>query len=347
MNSSEQFERLKNEHLKNQYNVSLNSIEQTLEYLTQFTPIEDFLKSRYLAGETNDDLWNFNYYYHEQNRFEQQFRYADISVARHFRYDRHYLHRHDFFQMNYVCRGDGNVFIGSEKINMRPGDFLLIAPETEHYISIFSDDCILIKYYIRKSTFEKTFFEWLSENNLLSDFFRRALHEGRPDGYIMFHADSDVYINNLALLLYAEMMNHRDYYKIVGESRLTELFCLLVREHSDMVKIGSDANDLKIASIIKYMQREYRTATLELTAKESGYSRNYLCRILSSSTGHTFTEILNEIKIEAASKLLLSDESNIRDISRQAGFNTPEHFFRTFKRIKGMTPHEWQESHNK
>lgn len=352
MNEREEFERLKREHEERQLKVNLTCMEDTMKYLTEFTPLELFFKRLYEPenGES-DNFWGFANYYYEEHRFNFQFAHTNISVARHFRYDRHILHSHDFFQINYCAQGSGKVVLSgdssrkSEVVELNPGDFNIIAPDTEHMVQAFNDDCVLIKYYIRRSTFERAFFAWLEEEDILSGFFRNAI-QGGVSAYINFRTKDDEEIRRLTLTIYSEMMNHREYYGIISESKLTELFCLLVRDHIGSAETRFDrrrgaGSTGGAGRIIAYLRKNYAAATLGSAARELGYTKSYLCRLISGATGKTFCGLLNEIRIDAAKKLLLENHYSVAEVGRLVGYNSDEHFHRMFKASAGRSPREY------
>ena len=351
MDLRKEFERLKDEHEAEEYKVDLYGIEDTLEYLKRMKPLELFMKEHGDEAE-KAELWNFQGYYIEKNRFRFQYTKTNICVAQHFRYDRHRVHSHDFFQINYCAEGEGEVIVEntnqkkraqSEVIRMRAGDISFIAPDTNHAVHAVSDDSVIIKYYIRRSTFERTFFEWLREDDMLSAFFRNTMGGG-GSAYLSFHTKGDDEVRRLALTIYAELMSHRQYFGIISESRLTEMFCLLVRDHIGSAETISDRRRAEgsVARIFAYLRENYADADLDSAARCLGYSKNYLCRLIQRATGRTFTSLLNEVRVDFAKKMLLAGHGSVSEIGRSVGFGSDEHFHRVFREYAGMSPLAWR-----
>lgn len=339
-----EFESLKKQQEDIEQDLKFHSTEELVKWLYEFVPLENFFKRMYACGN-ECDFWGFSNYYYEKYRFNFQFKNSNISAARHFRYDRHEFHTHDFFQINYCFHGEGIININTKKpaaVKMRAGDFNLLAPETPHYVSVMNDECVIIKFYIRKSTFERTFFAWLSEDDILSGFFKSAIRGGK-NAYINFRTGEDKEIERLTLNIYRELFNHRTYFGIIAESGLTELFCLLVREHMKgaQTRFDNKKQDGASAAIIAYMHENYKTTSLEDAARGLGYSKNYLCRIIQKQTGKTFCGLLNEIRISEAKKLLASSSESVSNIGRAVGYNSDEHFHRVFKSLCNSSPLEF------
>jgi YesN/AraC family two-component response regulator len=83
--------------------------------------------------------------------------------------------------------------------------------------------------------------------------------------------------------------------------------------------------------------------SLEEAAKEMNVSKHVLSQYLNVMLGKSFTNLINEYRIEKA-KELLEIESNltVEGIGYDSGFSSKSTFFSTFKKITGKTPNEYQ-----
>lgn len=87
--------------------------------------------------------------------------------------------------------------------------------------------------------------------------------------------------------------------------------------------------------------------TLDETAKELKISKHHLSQYLNEKLGKSFTNFINEYRIEKAKELLQSKNNyTIEGLGYDSGFNSKSTFFTTFKRITGKTPSEYQKSHS-
>jgi two-component system, response regulator YesN len=68
----------------------------------------------------------------------------------------------------------------------------------------------------------------------------------------------------------------------------------------------------------------------------------YLSKLVKKETGSTFTDILNEIRIDEAKKLLLQPQYKIYEISSMIGFTDVTYFNKLFKGITGLKPMEYR-----
>jgi len=79
-------------------------------------------------------------------------------------------------------------------------------------------------------------------------------------------------------------------------------------------------------------------------ANEINVSAHQLSQLLNDNLGKGFTLFINEYRIEEACKILSGSENlTIEAISDEVGFNSRSTFFSTFKKLKGMTPAQYQQ----
>ncbi len=68
------------------------------------------------------------------------------------------------------------------------------------------------------------------------------------------------------------------------------------------------------------------------------------CRYFKKSTHLTFTDFLNQYRINQAKKLLLHDK-NVTEACYESGFENLSYFNKTFKKITGENPSQFKKRH--
>ncbi|WP_258168310.1 helix-turn-helix transcriptional regulator [Paenibacillus sp. AR247] len=100
-----------------------------------------------------------------------------------------------------------------------------------------------------------------------------------------------------------------------------------------------------VSQAIHFILERYQGyINLEMVAASIGLNPSYLSRLFKEETQCNFSEYVNRIRIDAAQKLLESDQYSVKQISSQVGFTTYNYFFKVFKELTGMTPHAYVES---
>ena len=85
--------------------------------------------------------------------------------------------------------------------------------------------------------------------------------------------------------------------------------------------------------------------TLKECAKSIGTNEKYLSNYLNKNHKVNFNTFINNYRIEAAKKMLLSDDSDkytIEAIAQMSGFNSKSSFNSVFKKYTGSTPSEFK-----
>ncbi|MCE7043270.1 AraC family transcriptional regulator [Dyadobacter sp. CY312] len=101
--------------------------------------------------------------------------------------------------------------------------------------------------------------------------------------------------------------------------------------------------DERISIIFKKELYLNPNITLDEAAKEMNVTRHLLSQYLNVVMGKSFSNLINEHRVERA-KTLLTTENNltVESIGYDSGFNSKSTFFTTFKKFTGKTPSEYQ-----
>ncbi len=271
----------------------------------------------------------------------------DTELYRHLRYLPPILHTHSFLEIACVIEGACTNYVRQQELHMNKGDICIIAPETEHAIGVFSDDCIIINIILRVSTFEKAFFGVLSENDILSDFFMRALYRSKSHPYLYFRAGDDQELFDYVLYAYEEFLGNRQYKTRLLNNIIGAFFIILLRNHgSDVIVPGIDTKgcDENVIFLLKYMQENYSAVTLSSLAEFFNYSERQIQRIIKKSTGMSFSENIQKLKMKRAAQLLLNPDKTISEIAEELGYSDVGNFRHVFKKHFGSTPMEYRSS---
>lgn len=268
-----------------------------------------------------------------------------IILLKHNRYTPEFTHKHIFFEMIYVLSGSCTQRIGDHIIEMNEGDISIISPNVTHSISVF-DDSIIINLLIRRNTFEDIFFDFLRNNNLLSNFFINNLYKGQRNDYIIFHTNKDEEMKNSILEMFLEYQNRSKYYDNILNNLLMVFFARLLRTHEKNVEIPNltKKEALKNIEMITYIQNNYKGVTLDDVAKKFHFSSPYCSKIIKEITGLSFTKLLQKIRLERAENLLINTNISIVDISNSVGYPTVEHFIRLFKNKYKISPNNYRKN---
>lgn len=85
---------------------------------------------------------------------------------------------------------------------------------------------------------------------------------------------------------------------------------------------------------------------LDGLAREACISKFHFCRVFKRHIGVTPMHFLVSMRIERAKQLLRRADLNISTVAYRVGFNDLGEFIRQFKKLTGMTPHAYRDSHD-
>ncbi|HOJ11327.1 MAG TPA: response regulator [Clostridiales bacterium] len=100
-----------------------------------------------------------------------------------------------------------------------------------------------------------------------------------------------------------------------------------------------------IDKIIKYTRNCYmKDINLKTVSSTFSINPSYLSRVFSESTGVSFTNYLNELRMLNAKELLKNTDFSVKTVSKRVGYNNEKYFIRIFKKVEGITPQEYRTS---
>ena len=246
------------------------------------------------------------------------------------------IHWHNCIQILYVLRGSIHIDVDADSFEVLEKEMEIINVDEAHKIYSNEDNRVLI-FYIDPSFFEKYYKDI---NNIF--FYTNSTDDGAQEGEAY-----DILRNFLAKLLCESIQNLDDSSKEI-ESILIDLlyhlinnFHYLTYERQDL-KSNTEQLD-RYHRISKYIFNNYDSnITLQEIAKKEYLSPHYLSHEIKNATGNSFTDLVNQTRVEESVKLLLDSDLSISDISDEVGFSHIRYLNKNFKNYYGCTPLQYR-----
>jgi AraC-like DNA-binding protein len=255
-------------------------------------------------------------------------------------------HWHTDIEILYVCEGSIGAGINSEYRILQAGDMSICGSNDIHYYDSEGMTSTIALIIFRPDILN-AFKHWLSNLQPCSAFIKRdPLSEKTGE-------DSSDKVKQIINSIIGEMSQKNELYPQFTDLRIFELFLTIFRSlpsyFSDSMK---NPDELQTVQDIKPMQKalkyleEYHTQdiTLEQISSEVNLSRFYFSRLFRKTTGMNFNAYLNRIRADKAEELIRNTRKPIIEIAYETGFLSIRTFNRSFKAIKGFTPHSLRQS---
>lgn len=270
-----------------------------------------------------------------------------IDIRPHTRFVRFPSHRHNYIEIIYMCSGTTTHIINeTTKVTLDTGDLLFLNQNATQEILPAKEEDIAVNFIVLPEFFDKTFL-MMDERSALREFLVGSLKKNRSfTDYLHFHVSQVLPIQNLVENLIWSLVYRQPNRRNINQTTMGLLFLQLLN-HTD--KINQDDPGQHEQNIVftamKYIEENYKTATLdELSAqlKEPAY---YLSRLISRMTGKTFKNLLQTKRLNQSAFLLTTTTLPVEEIIASVGYDNTSYFHRIFREQFGMTPRTYRLSH--
>ena len=256
-------------------------------------------------------------------------------------------HIHSVIELNYIYNGTMTQIINGEKIILHKGDVCILDRNTIHEVLPLSEDDIVITIDMRKKYFADSFLSRLSTQGLVSRFLVEALSESHNrQQYLCFYNQPDIDIHHIIQQLLCEYYDYNICSDEIMDAYLVILFSLLLRMYQKQPKelTKNDENNEPLLLILRYIEANYQTVSLNSVADLFGFHPNYLSAYIKKHTGKTFKELIITQRMIQAGFYLKNTTRPISEIASEIGYQNQGFFYKKFEEYYHMSPMEYRES---
>lgn len=244
-------------------------------------------------------------------------------------------HYHDAYEILYLVSGELYYFIEGRTYHVVSGVLLLININDIHRLVNINGNTYERVTLLFKSDFLSAFFTETEDFNPLSCFNSKS-------NVIKLSAFEQIFVENI----FSKMI-HEENEKQPGSSYyqkvlLMELLIYLQRkiplDQSNQL-VESNRPHKKISKILPYINENFsEQLSLEYMSRKFSISPSHLSRTFKETTGFTFVEYVNNIRVKEACSLLKNSDLSISGVAERVGFDNLTHFGRIFKALIGTSP---------
>lgn len=251
----------------------------------------------------------------------------------------HECHYHDVYEIYYLLEGRRNYFIQNRTYPVVKGDIVLINVHDIHKTTNShhtSHERILIY-------FQKEFLSGVTQQNDNINLLQCFAGDHKV---IHLKVSEQAFVQSILLKMVDEAKRKPRGYITYQKILLAELLLFINRHMEQFKQEGIAYNSQlhrKMSEIALYLMENYMNhLSLKLVAEKYYITPCHLSRAFKKTTGFTFIEYLNNIRIKEAQKLLKETRKSVMQISELTGFDSQTHFGRVFKGITGLSPLQYR-----
>lgn len=240
-------------------------------------------------------------------------------------------HYHPEYELTYILKGNGYRIVGNKYASFSDGDLVLLGSNLPHTWSGKPEEEGVSEAIVIQ--FSKAFiapFLALHESVSIKQMLE---HSARG---ICFEADGEL-VSKLIDLPHATGID-----RII---KLISLLDVLSKKQVSLIapntfhNVVSKKNEMRINKVCLYIQHHfYEKITLKEVADLLYLTESNFCKFFKKATGKTYSDYLNELRIDEACRLMVQSEKSISQISFACGFETLSYFNRVFLSKVGCTP---------
>ena len=268
-----------------------------------------------------------------------------IDIRTHTRFIPFPKHSHNFIEILYMCEGHTfHKIDGLTDIELKAGELLFLNQLSSHEIAEGGADDIGINFIVLPQFFDQVL-PLLPKNNELADFVMQGLNKkGIGKSYLHYQVADVLPVQNLIENMVWNLLHRPENHRMMNQMSTAILFIQLAEQTDKLAKYDSDVyQDVFAPEILKYIEEEYKTATLEELAETMNVALSTASKIVKKSTGMTFKELLMRQRLMQAANLLEHTNLSITEIIERVGYENTSHFHRIFKDTFQMSPKEYRD----
>lgn len=237
-------------------------------------------------------------------------------------------HLHSHIEAGYVLKGKTEVTIDGKTYTVGEGEGFIIFPNRIHYY----EDNGNIKCYLLICSPDDT--------APFTDIFKGYL----PETPVFTPLEPDVLQSVFAPAAKRGMELEKDPDTPFTAERVRAYASAVLSEMLPAMKLNpSPSGDPDaIQRILLYCDTHYSDdLSLDILAKELGYSKYYISHIFSANVEMGFSRYLRSLRVNAAKRLIRHTDKSMTEIAIDSGFTSIRTFNRQFFAETGITPSEY------
>lgn len=258
------------------------------------------------------------------------------------------FYTHSNINLNFIYSGECTYLIKDKYITLKKGDICVFDKDVVRSKMKTGENDIVLNVSLSYKFFDNGILSHVGKQSIIANFLINAISNSEThDSYMIFNSSSNNHITDLFLSILYEYYNQNIYANETIESYLSLIFIELIRlylkDPDNQVIQTSKKDSTLVIDIIKYIESNYVSCTLEEVAQEFGYHPKYLSSFIKQKLGKNFKEIQTTQRLQAASNYLKNTDHSIQEIAHHVGFKNLTQFYKKFQDQFQVSPKQYRE----
>lgn len=255
--------------------------------------------------------------------------------------DLFYWHFHPEYEIVYVEAANGVRHVGDHISRYEGSDLVFIGPNIPHLNFDYGvrTECEQVVIQMKEDFLGKDFFSIPELGSI-----RKLFEEGRK-GLSFYGQTKEIVGEKLKRLSsldhFSQLMELLSILRLLADTN--EVTGLDSRPVSNQF-VGKE--QARMNTLYRYIEEHYQQPVeIKEVANLAHLTTAAFCRYFKKITRMTFTDFLNQYRINQAKKMLLHDK-NVTEACYESGFENLSYFNKTFKKLAGENPSQFRKRHS-
>lgn len=256
------------------------------------------------------------------------------------------LHTHSYIELAYVAEGEFRQRILGKEIVFSRGDLCLIDKHCLHQDYLLASPATILFLGISNEMFTEIMDENITTHKIIA-FLQSALMEAKDvQQFLHFRpgAGADEEMEGCLYVLLRELYENSIGSHYICKGLLLRIFRIMSTKYDFSLSREQrrTMNWIMFEEVTGYIRRHYTHVTIQDLVKEFHFQEDYFNRLIKSRTDMTYSEYVQQIRLEHAERLLLTTDRTVDEIVRSVGYQNKGYFYKIFRGKYGVTPAEYR-----
>ncbi|MCD8090014.1 MAG: AraC family transcriptional regulator [Clostridiales bacterium] len=248
-------------------------------------------------------------------------------------------HKHNHYELYFFLEGNVKYAVGDQRCDLKPGDFIMIPPNTVHYPETIDED-----YPYRR------FVLWIHKDLMdlfasYSKSFSFGMDFTKNDSRYFYHLEY-IQFNELFSNLLDLWQEYNDERVFKKETCVVHIMMILLKIsriiYEEQNEVASVPQKELYNMILDYINTNIaKPLTLDSIARHFFVSKYYVSHIFKDNLGVSLHQYIIKKRLNACRDAIAAGEP-ITSVAEKFGFPDYTGFYRAFKKEYGISPKEFR-----